>query len=235
MKDPLRQIYLVDDDPAILRALSRLLRSVGYEVIPFTSAKDFMQRYCPDAPGCLVLDVSMPGVTGPELQQWLIQSHSHLPIIFLSGRGDIPTTVRAIKMGAVDFLTKPVNATDLFNALREASKMGRQARAARAEGDAINRNLDTLTSRERQVLEHVVSGQLNKEIAADLGTVEKTIKVHRARVMKKMGVKSVAELARLAERAGIGREPTRIRPRQGPTPFHTRQKPGVWRTTTRAK
>ena len=203
MNDPLRQIYLVDDDPAVLKALSRLLRSAGYEPIAFSSAKDFMERFHPDAPGCLVLDVSMPEVTGLELQKWLIQSNSPLPVIFLTGHGDVPGTVQAMKRGAVDFLVKPVNDVDLLKSIREASRRACRARDARAETSAIQARLETLTQRERQVLEHVVSGQLNKQIARDLGTVEKTIKVHRARVMKKVGVQSLAELVRLAERAGI--------------------------------
>jgi FixJ family two-component response regulator len=207
LNDPLRQIYLVDDDPAILRALSRLLRAAGYETITFTSAKAFMTCYHPDAPGCLVLDVSMPGITGLELQHWLVQSNSPLPVIFLSGHGDIPSTVQAMKKGAIDFLTKPVNDTDLLNAIQQASQRGRQARAARDEAEAIQARLATLTPREREVLEHVVAGQLNKQVAFDLGTAEKTIKFHRAHVMEKMGAHSLAELARLAERAGIGRVP----------------------------
>lgn len=204
MNDPLRQIYLVDDDPAILKALSRLLRSAGYEPIAFASAKQFLERYEPNAPGCLVLDLSMPGTTGLELQQWLLQTESPLPVIFLTGRGDIPSSVRAMKQGAVDFLTKPVNDTALLKAIHEASQRESQARTARAEAAAIETRLATLTPRQREVLEHVVTGQLNKQIADDLGTVEKTIKVHRARVMEKMGVQSLAELVRLAERARIG-------------------------------
>ena len=209
MNDPLRQIYLVDDDPDLLIALSRLLRSAGYEAITFTSAKAFMESYSPDAPGCLVLDISMPGITGLELQQWLVQSNSPLPVIFLTGRGDIPASVRAMKQGAVDFLTKPVNDIDLLKAIREASRRERRTRVARAQAEAVRAKLRNLTPRERQVLERVVAGCLNKQIAGELGTVEKTIKVHRSRVMRKMGVSSLAELVRLAERAGIGREPSR--------------------------
>jgi FixJ family two-component response regulator len=219
LTDPLRQIYLVDDDPAVLKALSRLLGSAGYEPIAFSSAKDFMERFHPDAPGCLVLDVSMPGVTGLELQQWLIQSNSPLPVIFLTGHGDIPGTVQAMKQGAVDFLVKPVNDVDLLKSIREASRRGRRARAAREEASAIQARLETLTPRERQVLEHVVAGQLNKQIASDLGTVEKTIKVHRARVMHKVGAQSLAELVRLADRAGIRPQPpSRPSPPAGDAP-----------------
>jgi FixJ family two-component response regulator len=215
MNDPLRQIYIVDDDPAVLEGLSRLLRSIGYEVITFGSAKAFMENYHPDAPGCLVLDVSMPDMNGLELQQWLVQSHSPLPIIFLTGRADIPTSVAAIKSGAVDFLTKPVRDTDLLKAIQEASRRERQSGADRA----IIARLMTLTPREREVLELVVAGKLNKQIAGDLGTVEVTVKVHRGRVMKKMGAQSLAELVRMAERAGIGRTPHSSRS------FPTRERP----------
>lgn len=206
MTDPLRQIYVVDDDAAVARALARLLRAAGYEPVIFTSARDFMERCKPDAPGCLVLDVSMPGITGLELQEWLVQAASPLPIIFLTGRGDIPTSVRAMKYGAVDFLTKPVNESDLLKAIQEASRRECTTRAARAEVQAVQARLATLTPREREVMEHVVSGRLNKQIADRLGTVEKTIKVHRARVMEKLGVASLAELVRMAERVGIGGE-----------------------------
>ena len=131
MTDPLRQVYIVDDDPAVAKAISRLLRSAGYEPIPFTSAKAFMQGHSPDASGCLVLDTSMPGMTGLELQEWLIQSDSPLPVIFLTGHGDIPTRVRAIEQGAVDFLTKPVIAATLFKAVDEGLRRDREARSAR--------------------------------------------------------------------------------------------------------
>jgi FixJ family two-component response regulator len=202
-----RRIYLVDDDPAVLKGICRLLRSFGYETEAFTSAQMFIQQYHPDTRGCLVLDVAMPGTTGPELQHWLMQSRSPLPIIFLTGQGDVPTSVRAMKEGAVDFLMKPVNDVDLLAAIDRALQLESESRAEWANTEMIQARLSTLTPREREVLEHVVSGELNKQIAADLGTVEKTIKVHRARVMEKMGVRSLAELARLAERAGIGSVP----------------------------
>lgn len=200
-------VYLVDDEPSVRKALSRLLRSAGYEVTAFASAKEFMQRHLADAPGCLVLDVAMPEMSGLDLQQWLAGVRSPLPIIFITGNGDIPTSVRAMKGGAVDFLTKPVNDANLLQAIGIALQRERETRQVRTELDAIHQRLALLTPREREVLEHVVSGQLNKQIAGDLGTVEKTIKVHRARVMEKMGVQSLAELARLAERVGIGRKP----------------------------
>lgn len=203
MNDPGFRIYVVDDDPAVLKGLCRILRSAGYQPEPFGSASQFMESYCADASGCLVLDLSMPGVTGLELQRWLSQLNSTLPIIFLTGRGDIPTSVRAMKNGAVDFLTKPVEASQLLRSIEEGLRREREARALRSQEEEIRARLATLTPREHEVLTHVVSGRLNKQIAADLGTVEKTIKVHRARVMQKMGVGSLAELVRLAERAGI--------------------------------
>jgi RNA polymerase sigma factor (sigma-70 family) len=208
MNDPVRQVYLVDDDPAVLQALSRLLHSAGYEPIPFTSAKDFIRGYHPEAPGCLVLDLSMPGISGLELQQWLAQSNSPLPVIFLTARGDIPSSVQAMKRGAVDYLIKPVSDTDLLKAIQEASRRAREAAIEHAQTAALQAKLETLTPRERQVLELVVAGHLNKQIAADLGTVEKTIKVHRGRVMQKLGAKSLAELVRFAGRAGIVSLPT---------------------------
>lgn len=216
MSDPLALIYLVDDDQAVLKALSRLLRSAGYEVLAFSSAREFM-AHAPETPGCLVLDVSMPEIDGLELQGWLNRRRIPLPIIFLSGHADVPTSVRAMKEGAVDFLTKPVDDFELIRAIQEASRWEREARAARAYAQAVQTRLATLTPREREVLEHVVSGKLNKQIAGDLGTTEKTIKVHRARVMQKMQVESLAELVRIAERAGIG--PVIPPPPRSPSPW----------------
>jgi FixJ family two-component response regulator len=193
----------VDDDAAVLKSLTRLLRSARLKVLAFGSPQEFLERHDPHAPGCLVLDLAMPGWNGLELQAALAAKGSAIPIIFLTGHGDIPTSVQAMKRGALDFLTKPVNDADLLQAVQAAIEKDRTARRARAELEDIQARLDSLTPREREVLTHVVAGQLNKQTAADLGTVEKTIKVHRARVMEKMKVDSVAELVRLAERAGI--------------------------------
>jgi FixJ family two-component response regulator len=197
-------IYLVDDEPAVLKALSRLLRSAGFQVLAFNSAPEFLAQYRPEAPACLVLDLSMPGFSGLELQQWLAQLHDPLPVIFLSAHGDVPATARAMKAGAVDFLTKPVNDQNLLAAIHEALRRGLEARARFAETAWFQQRLATLTPREHEVLVHVVTGELNKQIAGILGTAEKTIKVHRSRVMEKMGVHSLAELVRLAERSGLG-------------------------------
>ena len=201
---PLATVFVVDDDPAVLKSLSRLLRSARLDVATFSSPREFLERHDPSAPGCLVLDVAMPGLNGLELQEALTAKGSELPIIFLTGHGDIPMSVQAMKRGAVDFLTKPVNDEDLLKTVHVAIEKDRLQRQQRAEVAEIQQRLATLTPREREVLGHVIAGQLNKQTAADLGTVEKTIKVHRARVMEKMKVQSVAELVRLAERAGIG-------------------------------
>jgi len=196
-------VFVVDDDLAVLKSLSRLLRSAHLHAVTFTSPREFLDHYDPRAPGCLVLDVAMPGLNGLELQQALVAGGNDLPIVFLTGHGDIPMSVQAIKRGAVDFLTKPVNDNDLLQAIRAAIEKDRLQRQARDEVAEIQQCLEALTPREREVMEHVVAGQLNKQIAYDLGTVEKTIKVHRGQVMKKMQAQSVAELVRLAERVGI--------------------------------
>ena len=196
-------VFLVDDDPAVLRGLSRLLRAAGWLSATFLSATEFLNRLDPAVPGCVVLDVSMPGLDGLALQRMLRDKNCLLPIIFLTGHGDIPTSVRAMKAGAVDFLTKPVRDDDLLNAIRHAVEKDRICRQERAETAVLEGRLATLTPREREVLALVVSGRLNKQVATQLGTAEKTIKVHRARVMEKMGAGSLAELVRLAERAGV--------------------------------
>jgi RNA polymerase sigma factor (sigma-70 family) len=194
---------VVDDDPSVLRALTRLLSAAGLETRGFPSPAAFLDAHDPATPGCLVLDVALPGLDGLELQQALAGSDCARPIVFITGRGDIPTTVRAMKGGAVDFLTKPVNDNDLLAAVRNAIEIDRMARQAQVEMDALRQHLASLTPREREVLVHVVAGRLNKQIAADLGTVEKTIKVHRARIMEKMAVRSLADLVRVAERLGV--------------------------------
>jgi FixJ family two-component response regulator len=198
------RVYLVDDDAAVLRSLQRLLDAAGLATTAFDSPEAFLDDVSPAAVGCAVLDLAMPGIDGLALQEALARRGCPLPIIFLTGRGDIPASVRAMKLGAVDFLTKPVDAGPLLDAIRAAFERDRQARAERDDRKAIEARLATLTARERDVLPHLVAGRLNKQIAADLGTAEKTIKVHRARVLAKLGVRSLADLARLAQRAGIG-------------------------------
>ena len=203
MNPTLPTVFIVDDEPAVLKSLSRLMRSARLAASTFSSPQEFLDRHDPQVPGCLILDVAMPGLDGLQLQQALIAKGSEIPIIFLSGRGDIPMSVRAMKRGAVDFLTKPVDDEDLLEAIRDAIEKDRVNRPAIAERNAIRQRLATLTPREREVLEHVLTGQLNKQIAGDLDIAEKTIKVHRGRVMEKMGVRSVAELVRLCQVAGI--------------------------------
>src|SRR5262245_41461806 len=195
-------VFIVDDDAGVLKALSRLLRAHGYDVRPYTSPQEFLAQHDATLPGCAVLDVAMPGLDGLALQQALSVSTSHRPVIFLTGKGDIPTSVQAMKAGAIDFLTKPVNEGDLMAAIARACVKDANSRRAHAELAAIEAKLATLTPREREVLTHVIAGRLNKQIAGELGTVEKTIKVHRSRMMEKLGVRSVADLVRLAERVG---------------------------------
>jgi FixJ family two-component response regulator len=196
-------VFIVDDDASVLKSLARLMRSAKIQALTFSSPREFLERHDARAPGCLVLDLEMPGLDGLQLQDALIAKGSEIPIIFLSGHGDIPMSVRAMKRGAIDFLTKPVNDEDLLEAIRVAIDKDRTGRQARAELDDIRQRLATLTPRERAVMNRVVTGRLNKQIAGDLGVVEKTVKVHRGRVMDKMKAGSVAELVHLAERAGI--------------------------------
>jgi RNA polymerase sigma factor (sigma-70 family) len=203
VNDEATTVFLVDDDPGVLRALTRLLRAGGYQVSAFRSARDFLVQHDAAAPGCMVLDLAMPGLNGLELQTALAAAGCQRPIVFISGHGDVPSSVRAMKAGAVDFLTKPVSEENLLAAIQRAMDRDRQMRETRAELQTIGERLNRLTPREREVLQHVVAGQLNKQIAADLGTVEKTVKVHRSRVMEKMGVRSLADLVRMAERIGI--------------------------------
>jgi FixJ family two-component response regulator len=198
-------VFLVDDDAGVLKALSRLVRARGYEVRPFTSSQEFLAHHDAAVPGCAVMDVAMPGLDGLALQQALSAEGTHRPVIFITGKGDIPTSVRAMKAGATDFLTKPVREDVLLEAIARARVEDARSRQAHAELAAIEARMATLTPREREVLVHVVAGRLNKQIAGDLGTVEKTIKVHRSRMMEKLGVRTVADLVRLAEKAGISR------------------------------
>ncbi len=200
---PSPTVLVVDDDAAVRKAVSRLLRSAGIAVADFASPREFLAQHDPATPGCLVLDLAMPGFNGLELQTALRETGSSLPIIFLTGHGDVSKSVQAMKGGAFDFLTKPVNAKNLLPAIRAAIERGAVARGEQAELSKIHLRLDTLTPREREVLQHVVAGKLNKQIAADLGITQATVKMHRARVMAKMKVQSVAELACLTERCGI--------------------------------
>jgi FixJ family two-component response regulator len=190
-------IRIVDDDALVLRSLARLLQSVGYAVRTFSSSQDFLAEYSDGVPGCVVMDLSMPGLDGLELQHALTKRAGAPPVIFISGQGSVASSVKAMKAGAVDFLTKPFDERQLIGAVDAAVEKDRARRSAHADRAAIEARLATLTPREREVLERVVEGKLNKQIAADLGTAEKTVKVHRACMMRKMQVASLAGLVRV--------------------------------------
>jgi len=193
-------VFVIDDDAAIREALQSLLRSVGLRVTTFASAPEFLTSRRPDAPACLVLDVRLPGLSGLDLQRELAAAEIDLPIIFITGHGDIPMTVRAMKAGAVEFLTKPFRDQDLLDAIVQALERDRAARAQRAGLAELHERYAQLTPREREVMGLVVSGLLNKQIAAELGISEITTKVHRGQVMHKMGAESVADLVRMADK-----------------------------------
>jgi FixJ family two-component response regulator len=212
--NPTGTVFLVDDDPGVLRALTRLLRASGREVRAFASQQAFLGEHDSAAPGCLVLDVAMPERNGLDFQRDLAASGDERAVVFITGQADVPTSVRAMKAGAVDFLTKPFDDSELLAAVQTAIDRDAQMRRTRAGRQEVERRLATLTQRERQVLEHVVAGRPNKHIAASLGTVEKTIKVHRGRIMRKMGVASLVELARMTDLAGL-------RPAPAPTPLRS--------------
>jgi FixJ family two-component response regulator len=192
-------VFLVDDDDALRRATTRLLKACGYDVREFASAEEYLAAFDADAPGCLLLDLRMPGQSGLELQQALAERGSALPIVFLTGHADVPTSVYAMKQGAVDLLQKPVQEPELLAALDRALE-----RRGRAEISALQRRYATLTPREREVLSELVAGQRNKQTAYALGISERTVKLHRARVLEKMGAESLADLGRMAERLGLG-------------------------------
>ena len=197
-------VFVVDDYAPGRKSIARLLRTAGFAVTAFATAKEFLAQHDPETPGCLVLDLAMPEVSGLELQSILARKSSLLPIIFLTAHGSVPKSVQAMKRGASDFLTRPVNDEDLLAAVRVAIEKDRALRREQAELSEIRARVARLTPREREVLEYVVAGKLNKQIAGELGTVEQTVKIHRAHVMQKMRVQSVAELVRLTQRCGIG-------------------------------
>jgi FixJ family two-component response regulator len=200
MTDPASVVFVVDDDAAVREALSSLIRSIGLNVVLFASAVDFLSFQRPDAPSCLVLDVRMPGRSGLDLQRDLRVAGEYVPVIFITGHGDIPMSVRAMKAGAVEFLPKPFREQELLDAIVLALTRDAQARSERAEIAGIRKGLDTLTTRERQVMDGLLVGMLNKQVAANLGVSEVTIKLHRRRIMEKMAVSSLVKLARMVER-----------------------------------
>ncbi|MGO8791772.1 MAG: response regulator transcription factor [Terriglobia bacterium] len=200
MKEPDPIIFVVDDDRMIREGLQSLIRSVGLRVETFASAQDFLAAKLPDAPACLVLDVRMPGLSGLDLQLKLSEANIQIPIIFITGHGDIPMSVRAMKEGAHEFLTKPVRGQDLLDAVQKAIASDRHLRKERAELSEIRARFQSLTPREKEVLDLVVAGLLNKQIADQLGTSELTVKTHRAHLMQKTQAESLAHLVRMSER-----------------------------------
>jgi FixJ family two-component response regulator len=197
-------VYLVDDDDALRRATSRLLQSSGLDVRAFASAEAFLSEYDGAEPGCLLLDLRMPGQSGLELQRTLRERGVGLPIVFLTGHADVPASVHAMKGGAIDFLEKPVDEDRLLGAIESALEADLAARRERGDLTQIQARLASLTGREREVLVEVVAGKLNKQVANALGIAERTVKLHRARVLEKMGAESLADLVRIAERLGLG-------------------------------
>lgn len=196
-------VYVVDDDPSMRKALERLLRAAGHDVKAFASAIEFLDFTHPDVPGCLILDIKMPKLSGLELQERLAERGIAFPVIFVTGHGTVPSSVRAFKAGAMDFLQKPFEDRELLEAISRGIEKHRRLRQDQKEMERLRARLDTLTPREREVFGLVAGGMLNKQVAFDLGTAEKTIKVHRARVMEKMGAQSLADLVRFAEKLGI--------------------------------
>ena len=196
-------IYIIDDDASVRKGLSMLLRSAKYRVETFISAEEFLNKVVPENIGCIILDVKMHGMSGLDLQDHLVGNHQHLPIIFITGHGDIPMSVQAIKKGAIDFLTKPFDDIELISLIQSALEKCRREKAVLDEVREFRRQLKTLTQREYEILLQVVSGALNKQIADNLNIKEHTVKVHRGRVMQKLGVASLADLVRLTEKAKI--------------------------------
>jgi FixJ family two-component response regulator len=203
MTEPNPTIFIIDDDASVRKSLSRLLRSAGYTTEAFASAEEFLARDHYGGIGCLLLDVQMPGLSGMDLQKELNKADYHMPIIFITGHGDIPMSVEAMKDGALDFLTKPFHDKELLQVIEKAIEKDTYVRAEYDEILDIRRRIERLTLRENEILGYVITGMLNKQIAFELGIAEKTVKVHRGRIMEKLCVASVAELVRLAEKAGI--------------------------------
>ena len=201
--EPKPTVFVIDDDPSVLKGLARLLKSLRFDAETFASAELFLARQHYDGVGCIVLDVQMPGLSGMDLQDELSKADYSMPIIFITGHGNIPMSVQAMKKGAVDFLTKPFDDKELMQAVKKAIEKDRNAKTERAEVQDALKLIEQLTPREKEVFRYVITGMLNKQIALKLDIAEKTIKVHRGRIMEKLGVDSVADLVRLAEKAGI--------------------------------
>jgi FixJ family two-component response regulator len=199
-------VYVVDDDPSVRAALAGLLGSVGLNVSLFDSTQAFLESTLPDMPGCIVLDVRLPGLGGLDLQRELARMGNHLPIIFITGHGDIPMSVRAMKDGAIEFLTKPFRDQELLDAIHQGIERDRARRQEAGAVAGLQERFASLTAREREIMAHVVTGRMNKQIAGDLDVSEITVKVHRGHVMRKMGARSLAELVRMADRLGVSAE-----------------------------
>jgi RNA polymerase sigma factor (sigma-70 family) len=203
MTEPNSVVFVIDDDASLREALRSLIRSVGLRVELFASAQEFLQRRGPDVPSCLVLDIRLPGISGLDFQRKLAEASISIPIIFITGHGDIAMSVRAMKAGAVEFLTKPFRDQDLLDAIQHALESDRDRRKRDAEIASLRERFEWLTPREREVLPLVISGLPNKQIAGEIGTSETTVKVHRSQLMRKMGANSLPELVRMAEKIGI--------------------------------
>ena len=196
-------IAVVDDDPSVRQGLDRLLRSFGWKAETFSSAQEFLDRAGAQAPSCVVLDLQLPGLSGLDLQKRMAEAGMETPIVFLTGHGDIPASVQAMKAGAIEFLTKPVDEQDLLNAIQEAVERDRRVRQQHAEMHELERRYESLSAREQEVMQQVVSGLLNKQIASELNITEFTVKFHRGHIMRKMRADSLADLVRMAENLGI--------------------------------
>jgi FixJ family two-component response regulator len=203
-------VFVIDDDASVRTAVEDLLRSVGLAVRTFGSTQEFLQSKLPDAPGCLVLDVRMPGQSGLEFQRMLAATGIHLPIIFISGHGDIPMSVRAIKSGAIEFLTKPLHEQELLDAIQSGIERDRARRQNAKAVTELQERFESLTGREREVLELVITGQLNKQIAAQLALSEATVKVHRSQIMHKMRARSLVDLVRMADALGVSKPKSKM-------------------------
>lgn len=202
-RGPEAVVAIVDDDPSVRKSLQRLIRSAGWKAEAFPSAQQFLERYETDAPSCLVLDLQLPGLNGLDLQKRLAEAGLEIPIVFLTGHGNIPASVQAMKAGAVEFLTKPIDEQDLFRAIQEAIERDRQTRRQNAGIRELRDRYEELTAREQEVMRQVISGMLNKQIAGELNITEDTVKFHRGHIMRKMRADSLADLVRMAENLGI--------------------------------